>query len=553
MRRAAVEAGEVQNCTARSGVRRLRIGVDGRKTNLGALLMSIPMTETCHPDVARAPAPTKSAGRRSAPRSAFDGKFLFAVRTTGIFCCPSCASRPAKRENVTFFSTAPRPRKRATAPATLLAGEARRTDPQIRRSSRACERIERAEGRSSPSLRGRGPQPVPFPSRLQDDHRVTPKAYARETRARRARRQARTAETVTGAIYDAGLQFFEPLLREHGRAARHQPECGQARRRGRSFASRSGRPRLARCWSQRPKRRVRHNAGRRPACAGARIARPVSECRVRRRRRRVRAHGRASGRSRRGAGSASGSSARHPRHRVPATVSAALRAIPPGKTATYQGSLARSASRKPSRGRAGLRRQPARGRDSLPSRGAHRRRCLRLSLGRRAQAQAHRPGGGVMKARPPRQRLFSRQEALTPTPLPGGEGRRRPPSPSGRRWPEGPDEGSPRSARSPGPRSSANSTPTAARSRPNSSRRRPAASLRRSIPTTPASARASRWRNTALAGASTNISPIRCRSRLSRFAGASIRGSRRSRTAGMKRWALLSAIRPSTSVPHALP
>jgi AraC family transcriptional regulator of adaptative response/methylated-DNA-[protein]-cysteine methyltransferase len=34
---------------------------------------------------------------------AFDGAFYFGVRTTGIFCRPSCASRPPKRENVAFF------------------------------------------------------------------------------------------------------------------------------------------------------------------------------------------------------------------------------------------------------------------------------------------------------------------------------------------------------------------------------------------------------------------------------------------------------------------
>ncbi len=35
----------------------------------------------------------------------FDGVFYFGVQTTGVFCRPSCASRPPKRENVSFFST----------------------------------------------------------------------------------------------------------------------------------------------------------------------------------------------------------------------------------------------------------------------------------------------------------------------------------------------------------------------------------------------------------------------------------------------------------------
>lgn len=37
--------------------------------------------------------------------TAADGAFFYAVRTTGVFCRPSCASRPPRRENVAFFET----------------------------------------------------------------------------------------------------------------------------------------------------------------------------------------------------------------------------------------------------------------------------------------------------------------------------------------------------------------------------------------------------------------------------------------------------------------
>ncbi len=40
-----------------------------------------------------------------AKNNEFDGAFYFGVRTTGIFCRPSCSSRPPKRYNVTFFIT----------------------------------------------------------------------------------------------------------------------------------------------------------------------------------------------------------------------------------------------------------------------------------------------------------------------------------------------------------------------------------------------------------------------------------------------------------------
>lgn len=39
-------------------------------------------------------------------RSEYDGVFFYGVRTTGIFCRPSCKSREPKRENVEFFDSA---------------------------------------------------------------------------------------------------------------------------------------------------------------------------------------------------------------------------------------------------------------------------------------------------------------------------------------------------------------------------------------------------------------------------------------------------------------
>src|SRR5207237_4548520 len=37
---------------------------------------------------------------------AADGTFYYSVKTTGVYCRPSCAARPARRENVAFHATA---------------------------------------------------------------------------------------------------------------------------------------------------------------------------------------------------------------------------------------------------------------------------------------------------------------------------------------------------------------------------------------------------------------------------------------------------------------
>src|SRR2546423_1126767 len=34
-----------------------------------------------------------------------DGTFFYSVKTTGVYCRPSCAARPARRENVAFHAT----------------------------------------------------------------------------------------------------------------------------------------------------------------------------------------------------------------------------------------------------------------------------------------------------------------------------------------------------------------------------------------------------------------------------------------------------------------
>jgi len=37
--------------------------------------------------------------------TAFDGRFVYSVRTTGVYCRPSCPSRPAKRQNMALHCT----------------------------------------------------------------------------------------------------------------------------------------------------------------------------------------------------------------------------------------------------------------------------------------------------------------------------------------------------------------------------------------------------------------------------------------------------------------
>ena len=231
--------------------------------------MSMPMTETRQTEASRAFTRDEECWQAIKRRdAAFDGKFVFAVSTTGVFCRPSCASRPAKRENVSFFPTVTEAEKagyracKRCRPEKLGA-----PDPQVEAVKRACERIDEAE--ESPKLAAlaasAGLSPYHFHRVFKAITGVTPKAYAAETRARRVADKLRTAETVTEAIYDAGIQLLEPILREHYGAPRHDPRRAAARR-GRGFYPLRGRAGLARGGARRGLRqgRVRDSARRRP-------------------------------------------------------------------------------------------------------------------------------------------------------------------------------------------------------------------------------------------------------------------------------------------------
>ncbi len=148
--------------------------------------------------------------------AAFDGAFVFAVKTTGVYCRPSCASRPAKPENVSFFAT-PEAAERAgfRACKRCRPDRAAEPDPHVALVRRACATIATAE--EPPAVADLAAEaslsPFHFHRVFKKVTGVTPKAYAAETRARRAAESLQTASTVTEAIYAAGFnassRFYE--------------------------------------------------------------------------------------------------------------------------------------------------------------------------------------------------------------------------------------------------------------------------------------------------------------------------------------------------------
>lgn len=136
-----------------------------------------------------------------------DGQFFYSVKTTGVYCRPSCAARLARRENVGFHATCAdaeragfRPCKRCKPDQQSMA------DEQCAKVVAVCRLIETAD--ETPHLGELaawvGLSRYHFHRVFKSVTGVTPKAYADAHRINRVQAQLKHSGSVTEAIYDAG-------------------------------------------------------------------------------------------------------------------------------------------------------------------------------------------------------------------------------------------------------------------------------------------------------------------------------------------------------------
>lgn len=145
-----------------------------------------------------------------------DGEFYYSVKTTGVYCRPSCASRPPRPENVRFHAT----REEAEQAGFRPCKRCRPDEPPLMeqhaaRVAEACRLIEHAE--TLPGLdalaRHAGLSLYYFHRVFKAVTGLTPKAYAAAHRAQRLRhglaRSATVTEAIFGAGYNSSSRFYE--------------------------------------------------------------------------------------------------------------------------------------------------------------------------------------------------------------------------------------------------------------------------------------------------------------------------------------------------------
>jgi AraC family transcriptional regulator of adaptative response/methylated-DNA-[protein]-cysteine methyltransferase len=137
-----------------------------------------------------------------------DGLFWYSVKTTGVYCRPSCPARLPKRENVAFHDSTQnaeragfRACKRCGPKGSGLAGQ------HAEAVTTACRMIKEAD--EFPSLNELAAavkmSPGYFHRLFKTATGLTPKDYANAHRADRIKRTLPKRETVTQAIYDSGF------------------------------------------------------------------------------------------------------------------------------------------------------------------------------------------------------------------------------------------------------------------------------------------------------------------------------------------------------------
>jgi AraC family transcriptional regulator of adaptative response/methylated-DNA-[protein]-cysteine methyltransferase len=139
--------------------------------------------------------------------SAFDGGFVYGVRTTGVYCRPSCPSRRPNRENVVFYPSPEQARNAGLRPCKRCKpddGEVPQTELAQQITSYIHEHLEQA-----PSLKELSSTFHLSPFHLQRTFKrvmgVTPKQYAMALRMECFKGSVKRGESITNAQNEAGF------------------------------------------------------------------------------------------------------------------------------------------------------------------------------------------------------------------------------------------------------------------------------------------------------------------------------------------------------------
>lgn len=140
---------------------------------------------------------------------AFDGVFVYAVKSTGIYCRPTCPSRRPRREMVNFFERPALAESAGYRPCLRCHPDREtREEPHLPLIEQMCQLLTEERDRP-PTLQELGERFHMSPYHLQRTFKrligVTPRQFAWARRSERFREHLREGNRVTDAVYSAGF------------------------------------------------------------------------------------------------------------------------------------------------------------------------------------------------------------------------------------------------------------------------------------------------------------------------------------------------------------
>jgi AraC family transcriptional regulator of adaptative response/methylated-DNA-[protein]-cysteine methyltransferase len=151
-----------------------------------------------------------------------DGRFVYGVRSTGIYCRPSCPSRRPTRSLVEFFASPDDAERSGFRPCRRCHPRHPAGDPWIEKIQRACVYLANVEGQPSLTVLARriGGSPYHLQRNFKRILGVTPREFADAARLKKMKRQLRAGIDVTSAVLDAGYgsssRFYERAAKRLG-------------------------------------------------------------------------------------------------------------------------------------------------------------------------------------------------------------------------------------------------------------------------------------------------------------------------------------------------
>lgn len=151
--------------------------------------------------------------------SQWDGRFVYAVRSTGIYCRPSCPSRRPRREQVVFFEIPELAERGGFRPCLRCRPQDGSSDPRLERVRQAVRLID-GRTESPPTLAELSAHVGMSPYHLQREFKritgVAPRQYAEARRLNRFKEMVREGNSLTGSLYGAGYGSSSRLYERAG-------------------------------------------------------------------------------------------------------------------------------------------------------------------------------------------------------------------------------------------------------------------------------------------------------------------------------------------------